>query len=125
MVDPRNGNEPGLAFLAPSDDSYVEAHLSTPLEIVLGMSLTNREELWAEIRRIRSRGYSINEEGLTTGISSVGAAITSEERRPVACVSISGLSNRITSEKFADYGEAVAATALEISRLIADTVQAR
>ncbi|WP_052663785.1 IclR family transcriptional regulator [Psychromicrobium lacuslunae] len=114
---PMHASGTGLAFLAASEDSFITDYLSRPLENISGRSITTEAALWVEINQIRERGYSINEEGLSTGITSVGAAVIGgNSKLPIACVSISGPSNRITSDKFEEYGRAVASAAQEIGR---------
>lgn len=116
---PLHASGTGLAFLAASPDSFVAEYLNEPLENISGRSITSDVALREELQQIRERGYSINEEGLSTGITSVGAAIIGESSGlPIACVSISGPSNRITSNKFQEYGRAVANAAREISRRV-------
>ncbi len=61
-----------------------------------------------QLEHIRTRGYSINAEGLSIGITAVGAAIVHPTNgRPVAAVSISGPSSRITPDYFESYGSAI------------------
>ncbi|AUI51041.1 IclR family transcriptional regulator [Arthrobacter crystallopoietes] len=108
---PLNASGTGLAFLAASSDSFVEEYLEGPLEQRTARTHTDQENLWAELRQIRTRGYSINEGGLSDGITSLGAAIVDPLGAPVGSVSISGPSNRIVPEKYEEFGAAVAETA--------------
>lgn len=115
---PLHASATGLAFLAASSDAYVHDILGGSLEKVSDQTKTQPSSVWQLIRESRERGYSINEEGLSSGITSVGAAIVSSAGKPLGCVSISGPSSRIVAAKFEDYGTAVATTAREISDLL-------
>lgn len=105
----------GLAYLASTRDSFVSEYLKSPLEMSTPYTLSDADAVRREIAEIRHRGYSINQEGLSVGITSLGAAIVTRESVPVGSVSVSGPSSRITEEKFAQYGEAVMSAARSIS----------
>lgn len=115
---PLHASATGLAFLAASTDAYVHDILGGPLEQISDQTKTQPSSVWKLIRESRERGYSINEGGLSSGITSVGAAVVGSSGKPVGCVSISGPSSRIISAKFEDYGSAVARTAREISDIL-------
>lgn len=111
---PLNASATGLAFLAASPDSFIEDYLAGPLEQRTSHTKTEREALWEEIATIRQRGYSINEGGLSDGITSVGSAIVDGMGHPIGSVSVSGPAIRIGPERFLEFGEAVARTARDI-----------
>ncbi|MFL4477881.1 IclR family transcriptional regulator [Paeniglutamicibacter sp. ORCA_105] len=115
---PLHASATGLAFLGASTDEFVQGVLKGPLEKTSGQTATTPESVWKLVREARERGYSINEEGLSDGITSVGAAIMNSTGAPVGCVSISGPSSRIVSSKYEEYGTAVVRTANEISGLM-------
>ncbi|MEB4615377.1 IclR family transcriptional regulator [Leucobacter sp. M11] len=112
---PLHASATGLAFLSASTDRVVERYLGGALERVSPRTITDPERLWDEIRIIRGRGFAINEEGMSEGITSVGAPIVNQSGVPMACVSISGPSSRVTPDRFVTAGEAVRATAKEIA----------
>jgi IclR family acetate operon transcriptional repressor len=66
----------------------------------------------------RARGYSINEQGLSTGITSIGVPLLGPGGVAAGSISISGPSSRIVPTKYQEYGEAAAGTAREISRAL-------
>ncbi len=78
-------------------------------------TITDPERLNETIELVRTRGYSVNEQGLNTGITALGASIVNAQREPIGSVSISGPSSRITADKFARFGGAVRETAQRIS----------
>lgn len=105
----------GLAFLSSSADSFLDEYLRQPLEALTSNTMGDESEIRREVEAIRRRKYSINPGGLSQGITSLGATIVSRELNPVGSISISGPSSRITSDLFAQYGEAVSEAAHRIS----------
>lgn len=105
----------GLAYLASASDNFIDLYLEQPLEARTKYTLTSPEALKQELQQIRMRGYSINIQGRSEGITSLGAAILNASSSPIASVSISGPTSRITEDRFQDFGQALLATAHEIS----------
>ncbi|MCV9993531.1 IclR family transcriptional regulator [Paeniglutamicibacter sp. ZC-3] len=115
---PLHASATGLAFLGASADEFVRDVLAGPLEGVSEQTVTDPESVWKLVRETRERGYAINEEGLSSGITSLGAPIVNSAGVPVGSVSISGPSSRIEPAKYEEYGTAVVRTAGEISALL-------
>ncbi|GAA1322406.1 IclR family transcriptional regulator [Leucobacter albus] len=113
---PLHASATGIAFLAASEDSFIAEYLASALDSVTERTLTDRDVLLAEISAVRARGYSINEEGLSSGITSLGAAILGPGGDPLGSVSVSGPSSRIVPERYTEYGQAVHAAARSIGR---------
>lgn len=111
---PLHASGTGLAFLAASGDAFVDEYLAGPLEQRTPQSLATPDAVREALGAVRERGYSINEGGLSDGITSLGAAIVDSSGTPVGSVSISGPASRIVPAKFEEFGEAVAATARAI-----------
>jgi IclR family acetate operon transcriptional repressor len=111
---PLHASATGLAFLAASADEAVDHYLAGGLASRTPDTLTDAAEVRAAIATIRERGWSTNIGGLSTGISSVGAAITDRAGTPVGAVSLSGPSSRMVPERFDDLGPQVARAATRI-----------
>lgn len=109
----------GLAFLGASDDQFVENYLAGRLDARTEHSLTTPADLRQELESVRSRGYSINVEGRSEGITSLGAAIKGPSGLPIACVSVSGPSSRVVPATFDQYGKALVRIAQKISDRVA------
>ncbi|KUF07528.1 IclR family transcriptional regulator [Leucobacter sp. G161] len=116
---PLHASATGLAYLAAAEDAYIHRYFESSLDSVTERTLTDRTVLLDEIRAVRARGYSINEEGLSTGITSLGAAILGPGGDPLGSVSVSGPSSRIVPERYAEYGAAVHEAARAIGRAAA------
>uniref|UniRef100_UPI003EBCF134 IclR family transcriptional regulator domain-containing protein n=1 Tax=Halarchaeum sp. P4 TaxID=3421639 RepID=UPI003EBCF134 len=63
-------------------------------------TITDEEELFAELERTRERGYAIDDEERLRGLRCVAAPILSNEDRVLGAVSIAGPTNRLQGELF-------------------------
>ncbi|MBO1268572.1 IclR family transcriptional regulator [Arthrobacter cavernae] len=115
---PLHASANGIAYLAAADESYVSEYLAGPLEAETPQTVVDPKALRKVIAETQARGYSINEQGLSTGITSIGVAILGPGQVPAGSISISGPSSRIVPAKFEEYGEAAVGTAREISRAL-------
>lgn len=80
----------GRAILAHLPEAEVEALLGgRELQSFTPHTLVDRNRLMAELRRIRRRGYAINNQELVIGICGVAAPIFGVSGRPVAAVNLS------------------------------------
>lgn len=105
----------GLAYLSACDPDYLDRYLSGALPAQTPDTLTDPDRIRTVVNEIRERGYSVNEGGLSVGISSLGAPIVGPAG-PVAALSVSGPSSRICAERFDDLGAKVRDAAARISR---------
>jgi DNA-binding IclR family transcriptional regulator len=62
-------------------------------------TITTPAELKADLKAIRERGYSIDDEEVEEGVRCVGAAVLGHYGRPLAAISVSSPSFRVTMEK--------------------------
>jgi DNA-binding IclR family transcriptional regulator len=62
-------------------------------------TITTPADLKADLKKIRERGYSIDDEEVEEGVRCVGAAILGHYGRPLAAISVSAPSFRVTMEK--------------------------
>ncbi|MGH3654759.1 IclR family transcriptional regulator [Glutamicibacter sp.] len=111
----------GLAFLAASNPEFVDDYLSGPLDARTARSLTSPAKIRDELQAIRERGYSINVDGRSEGITSLGAAICDHSGTPIGSVSISGPTSRITESHFNDFGKSLVRTAKMITNRLSGT----
>jgi IclR family acetate operon transcriptional repressor len=111
---PLHATSNGKAVLAHLPAEEAGAYLSAHLEPVTTHTVTDPAALRGQLDTVRRRGYAINEGELHDGVTSIGAAIVSDGR-PVASLSISAPSSRLTPEKYTDYGNRVMAAAHQIA----------
>jgi len=78
-------------------------------------TLCTAEALTRSLDRVRRRGYAIDDEEVEAGVRCVGAPILSQSGRPVAAVSVSGPSSRITQQSVPAIAEHLLRCCREIS----------
>lgn len=115
---PMHASATGIAYLAAAPGTYVEDYVSVPLDAVTPQTVVDPALLRTMIAQTRERGYSLNEQGLSTGITSIGVAVVGPGGVPAGSISISGPSSRIVPGKYEEYGEAAVGAARDISRAL-------
>ena len=104
-----------LAFLPPKEQ---ETFLELPLRPVTPKTITDLDQLRAELAEVRRKGYALALEELEEGLHAISAPVWDRTGRPVAAVSISGPSYRLTLERMRQIAPRVIATASQISRAL-------
>lgn len=92
----------GKAILAALPDDRVEAIIqATGLSAQTPNTITEADELFEELERIRERGYAFDDEERIQGMRAVGAAIENEADGTVlGAIVVSGSTNRVQGEYF-------------------------
>ncbi|TXH81943.1 MAG: IclR family transcriptional regulator [Rhizobium sp.] len=107
----------GKAIISTWPDSRIEAVLGgRPLQHFTGRTCDTMSLLLGDIARIRSRGWSIDDEEHTLGMRCVAAPIFDEYGEAVAGISISGPAVRLPDERVAALGPVVRAAAEELTK---------
>ena len=81
-------------------------------------TITNRNELFQEIERVRNAGIAYDNEELNTGVKCIAAPIFDRAGRVVASISISGPVQRFIPEKIHFFESEVKTAGSEISRAL-------
>jgi IclR family pca regulon transcriptional regulator len=76
-----------LAFL-PEDEAEDIIDRSNVVKLT-GHTIVNRRRLTAELRRIRERGYALNDQEIADGLRGVAAPVLAASGRPIAAINIS------------------------------------
>ena len=105
-----------LAALAPERAAALMADLSMPA--LTPNPLPARKGLMSALEAVRRAGYAVDDEEQSLGMRCVAAAIYDENAEPVAAVSITGPSARVSSERIDSIGARVKAAAQEITDAI-------
>lgn len=63
-------------------------------------TITDKDELFEELERIRERGYATNDEEEITGLKAIGAPILDRNDEVLGSLSVSGPTNRFTDEAY-------------------------
>lgn len=109
----------GKAILAYLDPARVGAIArSAGLPSYTESTLVDLPALTRDLGEIGARGWSVDDEERFVGMRCVAAAIFNEFAEPIAGISISGPTVRITPERLNDIGPLVRKAAVEVTRMI-------
>ena len=81
-------------------------------------TITSSTALLEPLRRVRERGYAVDNEETATGARCVGAPIFSREGRPIAALSVSGPTSHINHWEIGEIAGAVTEVCREVSSQI-------
>jgi IclR family acetate operon transcriptional repressor len=102
-----------LAFLPERDR---ERLLARPLERLTPNTIVDPEQLRAQLREVRARGYAYTLEELEVGLNAVAAPVRQADGRVVAAVSVAGPAYRLTPGRIPVLAGEIRAAGEEISR---------
>ena len=88
----------GKALLAQMDEARLARRLAGGLEAFTENTLTEREALIADLRQIRARGYSYDDEERNIGMRCIAAPVFDAGGEAIAGLSVSGPTSRVTGE---------------------------
>lgn len=77
----------GLALLAFQDGAYIDRHIPATLAPSSSLTITEPENLKAELKRTRARGYSINRGGWNADVGGIAAPVMGT-RGPIAALCV-------------------------------------
>ena len=100
-----------LAFLPPEQ---VRRVLDGALTSFTGTTITDRQELAAELAATRARGYGVCAGELESSLYGVSAPVLDRTGRPLAVLSIWGPRDRVPPERFAELGGVAVRAAAEV-----------
>jgi DNA-binding IclR family transcriptional regulator len=86
-----------LAFLPPERANEVLRRIR--YERTTSRTITTPEALRAELEKTKRRGYAVDDEELEEGLRCIAVPLLDAQRLPVAAVSVSGPSFRVTAQK--------------------------
>lgn len=96
----------GKVILAGSPDATRRLLLGPePYQRMTANTITGRAAMDNELQAIHQRGYALDQEENEPGLTCVAAAICGPGDRPIAAISISGLSERMRSLDLAELGQ--------------------
>lgn len=109
----------GRAVLATLPDNEVDRLVAGPLERYTEQSLTDREELAADLRTVRATGYATVDGGWRPGVGAVAAALLDAHGRPVGAIAISMPIQRYDAGRARELGPLVVRAAHDINGVLA------
>jgi IclR family acetate operon transcriptional repressor len=102
----------GKALLAHEG---TESLLGDRFERYTTNTLTTRDELEAEVARIREQGWALNDEERTPGVRAVGVPLVDRTGRAIAAVAIQGPTVRLNDDRVRELAVEVRATVRALS----------
>lgn len=112
---PLHASANGKAVLANSSAEVLIPLLADELPRYTDTTITDPDELRAELAAIRERGFAINRGEWRSDVGSVAAAVMGGHEKPIASLSVNIPMSRLTQESEADFGAAVNEAANSLS----------
>ncbi|MFJ4568433.1 IclR family transcriptional regulator [Streptomyces caelestis] len=114
-TSPLHATATGRAVLAHLPKQDVEELIAQGLERYSDTTLTDSDELRAELDRIRIDGYAVNRNQYRPDVCAIAAPVLDEEGTPLATVAISMPASRYDADRLPEWGRLVADAAAEIT----------
>jgi DNA-binding IclR family transcriptional regulator len=113
---PLHATASGIAFLSASTPAFIDTALRKVLTKFTSATLTNPECILKVVHAAASRGYSISDQSLQEGVSSVAAVVRNQNGKPIGTIAIATPSLRMTTKFNHEMGLLVRKSAEEISQ---------
>ena len=106
----------GKLFLSQMQDSKLDAYLqrSKPTPYT-HHTMVKRDDIITDLQKIRTRGYSVDNQEMEEGVRCVAALVFDHQGKPAAAVSITGAAMRVTPDRIEHFGSLVKTCAASIS----------
>jgi IclR family acetate operon transcriptional repressor len=115
-LSPLHATAVGRAILAHLPKQDVEELLAGGLERFSDTTPVDPAELRADLGRIRTEGYAVNDNQFRPGVCAIAAPVLDEDGTPLASVAISMPDSRYDAERTPEWGRLVTETTAEIAR---------
>ncbi len=116
---PLHATASGIAFLAASTPAFVDSIARKSLPHFTATTPTSRHSLLRAVQEAAERGYSISNQSLEEGVSSVAAAICNQAGKPIGTIAIAVPTLRMTPKALVEFGALVRAAADDVSQHLA------
>lgn len=118
-LSPMHSSGIGKALLAEYTKERVQNIVASQgLERFTDNTITDPDQLYAELETTRKRGFSFDDEEKTEGMRCIAAAVFDPYGTPIAGLSISGPSFRVPRNATREIGTLVKSAAMELTRAI-------
>jgi IclR family acetate operon transcriptional repressor len=106
----------GKAVLATYSDKDVNAIICRQgMPRLTEKSIVRPSELFRELEAIRRQGYAVDDEEARIGLRCVAAVVYNDCSEPLAAISVSGMTSRLTDERLPALGTIVREVAAELT----------
>ncbi len=106
----------GKIFLAHMGEAELESYLNEPLASYTANTMTDANQLRAEVAMVRERGYATNWEEQEQGVNAIAVPLRRGQNEVVAAIGVVGPSYRFTSQKALEAPEIMLGVAREVSK---------
>ena len=106
----------GKVFLAHMGEAELESYLNEPLASYTANTMTDANQLRAEVAMVRERGYATNWEEQEQGVNAIAVPLRRGQNEVVAAIGVVGPSYRFTSAKALEAPEIMLGVAREVSK---------
>lgn len=114
---PAHATSLGKVLLAGVDERQLEAILADRgLHRFAPNTITDADQLRAELDRVRERGYGVDDQEYEEGLRCIGAPVIGHTGQVVAAIGIGGPITRVTHDRVAELSELVMEAAAGLSR---------
>src|SRR6202790_1386036 len=106
----------GKAVLATYSDEDVSAiirHHGMPR--LTEKSIVRPSDLFKELERVRRQGYAVDDEEACMGLRCIAAVVYNDCSEPLAAISVSGMTSRLTDDRLPALGQTVREVAAELT----------
>jgi IclR family transcriptional regulator, acetate operon repressor len=115
----------GKAVLATYSDEDVNAIICRQgMPRLTEKSIVRPGELFKQLQMIRQQGYAIDDEEARIGLRCVAAVVYNDCGEPLAAISVSGLTSRLTDDRLPALGRIVHEVAAELTVVLGGVVPA-
>jgi IclR family transcriptional regulator, acetate operon repressor len=109
----------GKAVLATYADEDVSAIIHRHgMPRLTEKSIVRASDLFRELATVRACGYAVDDEEARIGLRCVAAVVFNDCSEPLAAISVSGMTSRVTKERLPELGRAVREAAAELTAAI-------
>ena len=106
----------GKAVLATYSDDDVNAIIRRQgMPRLTEKSIVRPGALFRELETIRRQGYAVDDEEARIGLRCVAAVVFSDSSEPLAAISVSGMTSRVTAARLPALGQTVREVAAELT----------
>jgi IclR family acetate operon transcriptional repressor len=115
----------GKAVLATYPDDDVSAIIRRHgMPRLTEKSIVRASDLFRELAAVRRQGYAVDDEEARMGLRCVAAVAFNDCSEPLAAISVSGMTSRVTEERLPELGKAVCEVARELTVAIGGVMPA-
>lgn len=106
------------ALLSALPEAELDRFLAQPGERRTRHGNVTEKDIRDEVAKTRKRGWALNREGLTAGVSSLGAVVVNTTGTPVCAISVAGLDHHYRGDGLKQTAAAVTDAAAELGQLL-------